>query len=642
MRRRSGRKLSYCITLLFLLVYPCIYLQARSDYAVLYLLWIGAGCVDLMKKQAEYSLQAKHSRASFSTVFILGSTLLGLIAFFIRIFYTVDFYDEFFNTAVAYQPVLGQTFLSDIWNFYQTGDSIQIPFLWLFRIVFGSTEGVILAGRIYYFLCCCIIGGIVFLTFQEDRNIAMIAAAITVCYAPFSLSYWWYDTVMIQFLLLGCLFLLRALDTEKASRERANFIAAGLCHAWMVFSYPFTVIIVIFFAVFLALRKRSFKATMWYLLGALILFGVFCTYGVGIGLKNIFFFRQNQSSVSIDMVPPGLSDRGYMFNVEGYFTRISSSVIAAARFCWKQLAALIVSAGFILCFYRRGRWKLCLSVLLLQPFLPFLLSLTANDFSTIFYWSYFFALNFFCWLILRSTNERRKSDTMFYVLWLPSILAFCAITLTSVGEINIKGLLGLYCGGLCGFLSLLFTIRVVLKKLSISASKLIISCSALAILACEVLLYWANPYRSERAFRCNYVMQSGVCKGIITVPADLSFETLEKELNSLIVQRDRTILSLDRAAYLYLMTDLIMATPTPDAWMEDYMYWEQVTGKPDIILCLPDRLNEKSETIRNILEKEYTLIGTAGDFSVYRIVEPDEVPAVIRSKAMPDHVHIAQ
>ena len=529
-----------------------------------------------MKKQTEYSLQVKHSRVSFSTFFILGSTVLGLIVFYIRIFYTVDFYDEFFNTAVAYQPILGQTFLSDIWNFFQTGDSIQIPFLWLFRTVSGSNEGVILAGRIYYFLCCCIIGAVVFFTFRENKSIAMLAAAITVCYAPFSLSYWWYDTVMIQFCLLGCLFLLCALEAKKDARVRTNFIAAGLCHAWMVFSYPFAVFIVIFFAIFLAFRKKSYKPTLWYLLGTLILFGAFCAYCAKIGFINVFIFRQNHSGASMDTVLPGLSDRNYMFNAEGYFRRIGNSILFAARACWKQLAALIVSAGLILYFYRTSRWKLCLSILFVQPFLPFLLSLTAYDFATVFYWSYFFALSFFCWLILRSTDERRKIDLMFYILWLPSILAFCAITLTSIGDANIKGLLGLYCGGLCGFLFLLFTIRVVLNKLSISASKLIISSAALAMLACEVLMYWANPYRSERAFRCNYVMQSGICKGIITVPSDSSYETLEIELNSLIVQSDRTILSLDRAAYLYLMTDLIMATPTPDAWMEDYMYWRKL------------------------------------------------------------------
>lgn len=586
-----------------------------------------------MKRQAGNSERAARGRVPFGSAFVFCSAAFGLALFFVRLFFTVDYYDEFFNTSVAYQAVLGQTFLSDIWNFFQTGDAIQIPFLWLFRTVFGSMDGVIAAGRVFYFLCCCVIGLLAYFTFRQEKNIALFAAVLIACYAPFSLSYWWYDTAMIQFFLLGCLFLMRALDCESASQRRINLVIAGLCHAWMVFSYPFSILLVLFFTVYLSIRKRSVLPALWYLLGALILLGVFCAYCAGIGFENLFFLRQNQSGAVASGAVTGLSGRGYLFDVSGYFSRIGSSVVAVIHAYRAQLIAFILSSVLILAFYWARRWKLCLAVLLSQPLIPFLLSLTANEFSTVFYWAYFFMLGLPCWLLLRSADQTRRVDRMFFVLWLPSLLAFCAITLTALGDATLKGLLGLYCGAFCGFLFFLFLIRFVLSKLSISVSEFLLSLAGLALLACEILLYCVSPYRSERAFRCDYVMQSGVCKGIVTVRADKSYETLEEELNSLLVQDDRTILSLDRAAYIYLMTDLKMATPMPEAWSEEYEYWRQVSGMPDVIVCLTNRLNEKTETMRTILHENYTQIGVAGDFSVYRINASGAVPDTVADAA---------
>jgi hypothetical protein len=234
---------------------------------------------------------------------------------------------------------------------------------------------------------------------------------------------------------------------------------------------------------------------------------------------------------------------------------------------------------------------------------------------------------FFCWLILRTTEEKQHADQIFSILWVPSLLAFCAITLTALGNANTKGMVGLYCGALCGFLFYLMVIRLILRNLSVSASKFLLSLAGLALLFGEVLLYCASSYRSAHALQCDYVMKTGVCKGIVTVQADASYETLEKELDSLIVPSDRTILTLDRAAYIYLMSDLKMAAPTPGGWSETYEYWDQVSGMPDIIVCLTDQLNEKSERIQGVINDNYTRIGTAGAFSVYRINTPGEVVA---------------
>lgn len=570
-----------------------------------------------MKHQRDLMQPLESRNVAVQPVFFWSFAALCLVVFFLRLFFTVDFYDEFFNTAIAYQSVLGHTFLSDIWNFFQTGDAIQIPFLWLYRSINGSMEGVLLAGRIYYFVCCCLIGLFAYRTFRSNSAIAGTSLLLIACFAPFSLSYWWYDSVMIQFSLLGCLFVFRALSAERKPSVRLNLLLAGLFHAWMVFAYPLTILIVAYVLIYLALSRRSARPVLWYLFGSLLLLGMFLAYCAGIGFERLFLFRQGSTSASGSAIG-GLSGREYLFQIGGYLSRIKNAVLTILRMSVPSLVTLSVSAILILVSFWKRAWKACLFVLLLQPFLPLFFSLGQGSYDTLLYWAYFFELAIVLWPVLRRSAQKVLADRLFLLFWLPSTLAFCAVALTAYGDSNAKGMLGFYCGALCGFLLFILLVQVVLQKTDVRSPKALLAFCALALVVCEVQIYVVQPYRSASALDCDYVMPSGVCKGIVTVPEDESYALLEKELRALVRSEDQTILALDRAPYVYLMTNLRMAAPTPDGWYEDYAYWEEVSGLPDLILLQADRLSEKTQAFQNVLREHYSIVGTAGAFTVYR------------------------
>lgn len=572
-----------------------------------------------MKLQRDLVYQMESKNITLNPAYFWCFAVLFLIVFLIRTFFTVDFYDEFYNTSIAYQTVLGQTFLSDTWNFYQTGNSIQIPFLWLYKAIAGSMEGVILAGRIYYFVCCCLIGFVAYSTFRQNRMLAGFSLVMIGCFAPFSLFYWWYDTAMIQFSLLGCLLIVRAFNSDTLKSERRNLFIAGVFHAWMVFSYPFTILIVMFFIVFLIIKKRSVKPALWYILGSLVILLLFLAYCASIGFENLFLLRQNQGGKTSGALLSGLSERSYLFSLKGYLSRLKGSIFAILKMDYSQLLGFAVSGILLTCAFRKRNWAFCLGILLFQPLLPFFLSLSKGEYSSLLYWSYFFEFGFVFWLILRQTDQKPIADKLFLLLWLPSILAFCAVTLTALGDSSAKGLLGLYCGAFAGFLLFLLLLQVILVRLQLNSARTLLAFCALMLIAGNIQLYILNPYRSASAADCDYIMQSGICKGIVTVHTDESYEQLEKDLNALVQKDDETILALDRAPYIYLMTNLKMASPLPDGWAEEYDYWSQVSGMPDLIVFKAKRLSEKTQTFQDILRANYEEIGIAGLFTVYHL-----------------------
>ena len=557
----------------------------------------------------------------YRAFFIVAFSIIFLL-FLVRVRFTIDYYDEFFNTAVAYQSVLGQTFLSDIWNFFQTGDAIQIPFLWVYTSLVGSTEGVILAGRLYYVICCIIIGLFAYDTLKSNRIVAFATALCIVCYAPFSLSYWWYDTAMMQFALIGGLLLVRAQQTEIKSRKQLLYVLSGVFHAILVFSYPFAILGVLCCAVILVSDNNTRAQTLWYILGTMLLAIVFILYCASIGFDQLFFIRQNYAN-SESGLHLEIKGRSYLLDFGNYGVRIGKALLQIVKDCRGYFIGAGISSLLLVLFFKKKYWRLSLVVLFAQVPIAFALSFMYGGFATIVFFLYFFLLVPACYFILRKTDQRIHAANLFRFLWIPSLFLLCAVAITALGDASIKCLYGLYCGSISGICLVLLYMQSILGFLpKRRMPQYLLLLLGLMILSGEVLLYVINPYRSERAYRSDYKMETGVCKGIISVQADKYYEGVEQELDQLLTSKDKTILTLDRSPYLYLMSERIAASSSMGAWNEDYAYWEQVTGMPDIIVLLPELLQEKSQRINETLRTQYQMIGTAGEFDVYRISRP--------------------
>ena len=560
------------------------------------------------------TLSKKRSKTEW---LFIGAMLVCIALFVVRICYTIDFYDEYFNTAIAYQTVLGQTFLSDIWNYFQMGDSIQIPFIWLYTAIVGSTDGIMLAGRFYYFVSCCLIGWLAYDTLRENRILALGVAAAIACYAPISLYYWWYDTTMLQFSLLGCLFLIRAQSAVSVKSTHWNLILAGLSHAYMVFAYPLTIAIVVALSIYLFVRKYSRKNVIWYIVGLAALFAVFAGYSLSIGIQNLFVFRMSSAS-GAGAISESLGGRSYLTEIGAFRARITASLKTIYRACKPLFYGFGISAALIaLSFFAKKR-ALTLAVLLPQAIIPLICAWGKAEYATMYFACYFFLLAMICWVCLVATEQKGAANQIMNMLWLPSLLAFCAVSLTAVGGDGGKSILGFYLGAVCGVILYLRLIAWLMESLGIRRWQGLLALASLLIVVGEVTLFWQNTYRAAMPADCNYVIESGPAKGIRTQPDDAAAVEAEKTLRALIDDADETMLVLDRGAYLYMAVDLKIAATTPGEWDGISRYWDEVTGKPDIILCLPELLPEKSEQIRRMLKTEYNAIGSAGAFDVYQ------------------------
>ena len=132
------------------------------------------------------------SKLNITCCLLFITALLGIIVY--RIHFSIDYYDESFYIAMAYHFVLGAKPFVDEYNLAQTVSLLTVPFFFLFHLLQGSTEGIVLFSRYLYLIVTMLFSLAFFFTIRRtvDSILAILIAATPLFFTPFmiySVSY---------------------------------------------------------------------------------------------------------------------------------------------------------------------------------------------------------------------------------------------------------------------------------------------------------------------------------------------------------------------------------------------------------------------------------------------------------------------
>ena len=163
-----------------------------------------------------------------------------------RISLAADRYDEIINLNISYAVSLGRVPLVEGREAFQWGDLFIAPFLYLFRKITGSTDGIVLFSRMLYFLSMCLVGVLVYNTFKKQfgRRTAFYLGYLCPFFQVHCLYYLWYDTVCIITLTVTLLLLYNGM----IRRKKYILYFAGISAAAMTLSYPTMGLMAVLFA----------------------------------------------------------------------------------------------------------------------------------------------------------------------------------------------------------------------------------------------------------------------------------------------------------------------------------------------------------------------------------------------------------
>lgn len=532
---------------------------------------------------------------------------VGVLSFFFirRLFFGIDVSDEVFNICESYRLANGNKFLVDVWDYYQMGDMFLTPFIWIYITINGSTEGIVLACRLFYLLINIGVGVVAYTILKDylKEFYSRIAVSLAIVfYAPFSLYYLWYDTAGQLFFLLGILFLLKAYKDPKI---RWN-ILAGFFHACMVIAYPSAIVVIgveVICYLIVCIKNKRKKYAGIYVLGGMIPILGLLIYGLIVKF-DFYLFNNPVSNINQTEETQGIFTGLKAENFSQLFGRGADGIVDKLLTSFKSIFSVFFSGRiitliivgalglFVLHIMRKKEMTRILAVLyLLLPAVVIALSIKFSDeYNRAVIFAYAFCMILLIGGFIIYPHLIKENIIILLIVAIPALVFVPIMSITAAHGGN-KAIMGMWV--LC-----LLAIGLYLENMPGMLGRvknIVMPGLIVGFLLLVVCLFYGQFFQEACQYSdCTVKVESGIYKGLHASAADEENLNIENEIASLVGEKNQKVTIFDdMSAYKYLAINALVSSPSvlePMRYVRgSYNYaaykthWERF-GYPDLLL----------------------------------------------------------
>ncbi len=567
-------------------------------------------------------INARMDRKKYLPILIFNAVLIVLVI--LRTFFCIIITDEVFNIGQALRTIRGNTFLVENWDYFQTGDSFLIPFIYIFCKITGSTEGIVLFSRLVFVVLQTLLSVFIYKILSRffDRMSSFFAVVIYTTAISFLLFYMWYDNWEIFFRLIGLFLIFYAIssfDQKTSGKAYLMVFIAGIAHACMVFAYPTMIVLNVYVLalIFFYRRKQSAKAhnlmALFYILGSALVFAVFMLYVLKIGVGNLFIFNST-------MAEAGLSSTGR----EGFFSLASmiekTKALIVENVVFYMFALVFFAIGILILYvFRKNKHRILMfcSVMLMGCIVLLLMTaFRVDSLNTLMTYMSLYTIPLYI-LVRKDSDKTRHFKDLIMILWISSYIAGVVYSMTAL-----DGAIKFSAGTRTGAIVTVLLFFEVMKKIEVKTdSKTISGILATVLVVMNVFAVYSFSFDGQKPLECNAMIKSGIYKGIIDAPDNAKrYAVVEKDLAEVITGGDKTIACGPFAMEFYLMSDLIPNAANlwdPNNTELTFQYYKTYYGEPDIIVLHDSAGDVTSPEFLEFVEENYTLVKYTDGFLIY-------------------------
>lgn len=208
----------------------------------------------------------------------LASPILSTAFLFWKCKYGFANVDESFYLTIPFRLCQGDSLFLHEWHLSQLSSVLIYPAMWLYRIIFPDTVGILFHFRLLFSFVWCIVALFIYFRLRSLSILgAMLASLAFLYYAPFGIMALSYNSMGILFLLCACVF---AVSSERSGPSCffAGFFLAGaiLCCPYLLVLYVlFTAVAV---ASLIWRRKEVIYFWLFVSCGCGLMFVLFCLF----------------------------------------------------------------------------------------------------------------------------------------------------------------------------------------------------------------------------------------------------------------------------------------------------------------------------------------------------------------------------
>lgn len=271
---------------------------------------LAKGIIILFHKIVDYVKMQKESDSKQMWQDILFIVLMacGIVFAMWKAFYGFGGNDEAFYLTIPDRLSMGDAFITEEWHLSQLSGFLLIPFVSIYKLIVGSTEGIMLAARFNYIIFHAVVASVIYSRFRNNGILSVVASFLFFIFTPYNIMALSYNTMGLDFVaitgvLMGTNYKNKTLPAVIAG---LTFAAAVLCSPYLAAAYILFGICVILHYV---LKKRNLKFVI-----SEEIFGVksFLMFTVGVVILAIVFlaFTLSRASISeiINVLPNLMTD----------------------------------------------------------------------------------------------------------------------------------------------------------------------------------------------------------------------------------------------------------------------------------------------------------------------------------------------
>jgi hypothetical protein len=207
------------------------------------------------------------------TSFIIVTAIAVGLNFF-RLHFGLGGADEAYYYLTAYRLSSGDRILVDVWE-HQFSALFTAPLIYIFQMVTGSLDGIILFLREAYLLFTIIllISLRKRLELLTNNSSSWYLTILMLLFCPWSLATFSYNTLSLLFLYSSFIFSASELIAPQQSDSKFSFVISGICAGLSVIAYPVYVIVAvlymlcIYFACTITHSDRGIRSVLEYFFG---------------------------------------------------------------------------------------------------------------------------------------------------------------------------------------------------------------------------------------------------------------------------------------------------------------------------------------------------------------------------------------
>lgn len=520
---------------------------------------------------------------------------ISFILLIFRAFKGFAWNDECFYIATANRFFLGDRVLVDDWYHAQSFCVIILPLVWLYRTVFGGTEGIIVSFRIAYIVFSGIISGYMFASLKRYSSlwVAFVAAVLNLYYVKLGIATFSYNTIALEMLLLSGMLIYNQIESKTL--QIGKVVLSGTAYAMVILANPFFVLgqafIILGMAVYGGLNKKRirdvWKIYLWHLLGIILpAIPIFIWWIKDVTLNEVYSCLQNMWNISDMESNKGLVHRifssGWQVIKQYRYTIIPYCVLllTSIRYAVKRLN----NPNFV-------RIVLLLQMIIL--YVNIFLSGSGKYMGLSFIAFTMFGFNLYFLL----DRDRINKFIYWYVIGIAAAFLFFISSDT--------GIVCVASGCLVSSIGVLLCIQEYMGCMVDNQSKAM-TLKILMLGAVVLVVISTAVFRLTYVFRdggikdLNYKIESGPAKGLYTLQAnkqeyDLVYRAVKDNVND-----EDTFFVTKFAPWAYLCTDAACGNYT--TWMTGYddkmmgNYYQMFPDRiPNKILILNEEIGYKND-----------------------------------------------